>query len=215
MVCFCFLTATDSSLYAADLDTSSPFWSGFYAGLYGGLSLTDSRLDIAGGAINQNYTGLGGNSPVGGIRAGYDFHSGRLVAGMEIGVALDNAKAELSMPGLFTAAARRDWTLSGSLRAGVLPAPNTLFYALGGISASRIKLKTLWTLPAPGHMSGSDVITGFHVGSGVEHRITGHLSINLQYRFINYREKTYRTTVSTIRIDPDMHEITLGLSWRF
>ena len=190
-------------------------WTGPYVGLFTGLAIIDSELSVTNGVNALNVDSLTGRSILGGFRAGYDFQFESLVLGLEGSVSFDDARVKIAAPNVFSAKAGRDWTVNGSLRLGMALSADTLAYALGGISASRIKLKTAWGGAAPGAFSGSDVYTGFHVGGGLEHRFMENLSVRLEYRYTGYGKKTYRIRNTAMRIDPGMHAITVGLSWRF
>ncbi|MGF7159669.1 outer membrane immunogenic protein [Rhodoligotrophos appendicifer] len=97
------------------------------------------------------------------------------------------------------------WSVSA--RAGWLPSESTMIYVLGGYSNADLKLK----LSAG---KGHTAIDGYHVGTGIETKLTDSLSARVEYRYVHLSgEKKFDGRTATF--EPAIHMGTFGLAWTF
>lgn len=167
-------------------------WSGFYAGVYGGLAPSEigspfSDVTLQGGAV-----------------AGYNLQIGPGVIGAELeGGYLHGRSYQTSAGGELT----QDWSAAAKLKAG-LALDRTMLYATAGYGVAR--------LDPQGNVSSKAAWQGGWIfGGGVEQSITSNLSAKLEYT--QMRLDNVPTTVAGTNYSDDLvnHSIKAGLNFRF
>lgn len=173
----------------------------FAAAVLGAASATpafaqDAAPRFNGGHVEAitGYDHLNGgeNGILYGVGAGYDFHTGNVVLGIE-GEVLESTAGECG--GGVCVDVSRDYYIGG--RIGAVVGDNVLLYGKVGYSNARIEAS------APG-ITVHDTIDGIRGGVGVEWAIANSpLSVRTEYRYTNYEGGGER------------HQGTLGLAFRF
>jgi outer membrane immunogenic protein len=191
---------------AADIAMESPDWTGLYLGVYGGGGAIVNNIEIppAGGA---NINGLGGEGVLGGVMAGYNYQMNNIVLGLQGEVGFNDLKSEANLGG-FNAEAKQNFVAALSARAGLLVTPDTLAYIIGGYSHSNYKLTTNVGF------SAHENYDGFHVGGGLETKITSNATLRAEYRYTSYSGEDWGSG-GVLNIEPSSHTGTIGLAWLF
>ena len=194
-------------------------WTGFYAGVHGGLDQTRSATNVAlGGAWSTESSTLRdffANSMAErqrddgynlGAQIGYNFQSGSFVVGVEaetsyLGGSETVSSGALRVPGsttlsyTFTNTVDPKHMSSIKAKAGVATG-STLFYAEGGWAWTKASFGT--TVASSGNYlkAGAldETMDGYIVGGGVEQRLGENLSARLSYNFADQGTATYVTS---------------------
>lgn len=97
-----------------------------------------------------------------------------------------------------------------SARAGWLANPNTMLYVIGGYSHAEMKA----SLAINGLFSGSvsQDYSGYHVGGGLETKLSQNLTARIEYRYTEYSGEDWGTG-GFLNIEPSSHTGTFGLAW--
>lgn len=202
---------------AADVEYTAPpeySWSGFYVGGYVGAGASVARTEAGFDdgevfSFDADFNGIGGEGLLGGIMAGFNWQvSDRIVLGLQGDIGWTDLDAELDIAGI-SAEAGPDFIASGSLRAGYLITPETLFYIIGGYSYSEYKLDV--------DFGGADFkadqdYDGYHVGAGMETRLTDRLTARIEYRYTEFGGEDWGTD-GFLDITPSVHTGTLGIAY--
>ena len=198
---------------AADLAPPERGWPGFYLGGYlgGGAAVTRVTSPLLPGA---SFDGLGGEGIHGGLFAGYNYQfSPSLVAGLQGEFGLTDISTDLKVPSVpLTASLRPDYTLGISGRLGWLANSDTLLYVIGGYTHAWTKGKINLAGLAFSRKQGFD---GFHVGAGMETRLTETITARVEYRFTQYGKEALKGTGGLVSVAPSSHKGMIGLAWNF
>lgn len=195
---------------AADVEYTAPpvySWSGFYIGGYVGAGASVSRAEIdAQPVLDVDFNGIGGEGWLGGGMLGFNWQvSDSFVLGIQGDIGWTDLDAELDVGG-FSAKAGPDFIASASLRAGYLVTTETLLYVIGGYSYSEYKLD----------IDGGDDFDqdydGYHVGVGMETRLTDRLTARIEYRYTEFGGEDWDTD-GLLDITPSVHTGTLGIAY--
>ncbi len=195
-------------------------WSGSYAGVFGGLGISSGRAELAdysGVLIPADvsyglFPGLIKGDDVsgaGGIAAGINFQSGSFVGGVEadIGYAWTDAQHSYSRLDDTHAIApfdintntryQTDFGVLGTLRArGGFAFGNTMVFGTAGLAAGDVGNRFELSMPEVGYASpdwsASGLRLGYAVGAGIEHRMTGSVSLKFETLYVNLADRTVR-----------------------
>jgi len=204
---------------------SAPYdWSGAFVGVFGGVAAADFDYAAFDGAGTEMLDiGVTGRGLLGGVRAGYDFQFGSIVAGLSADIALTNIAAQLdgTIPGLGTAAISSELRYLGTVQARLGYAwDRLLVYAHGGLAYGETDQRLAVT-PAGGavlavELDDSRVKLGWTAGAGAEYAITDRLSIATEYAFTDLGEDTlYADPALSVSEDLQFHTLTVGVNFRF
>lgn len=203
----------NSAAKAADVTYSEPeySWSGIYIGAFVGAGATVARTEADAdfgeiGGFDVDFKGIGGEGFLGGGLIGFNWQvSDRFVLGLQGDVSWTDIEAELEL-GDFDAKAGPDFMADASLRAGYLVTPDTLLYIIGGYSYAEYKLE----------LDGGDDFDqnydGYHVGAGMETRLTDRLTARIEYRYTKFGSEDWDTD-GFLEITPSVHTGTLGIAY--
>jgi outer membrane immunogenic protein len=209
----------------------SSSWSGFYAGAVGGFAQTDSR-------IQDNYLGTGdslgefdgdwfGHKPsgfLGGLAAGYNWQSGRLVYGLEGDIAASSlSKTSFegsSSDGLITRLGVVS-TLRGRL--GYSISDPLLIYGTAGVAGGYFSSVGGDRGSSPGWEESRSVLSlgrwklGWTAGGGAEMKLGNNWSARLEYLYADFgRNKgTINDDGENARFKDTAHIARVGLVYRF
>lgn len=198
---------------AADVTYSEPAysWSGIYVGAYVGAGATVARTEAGAdfgeiGGFDADFRGIGGEGILGGGLIGFNWQvSDRFVLGLQGDIGWTDLEAKLELGG-FEVTAGPDFIANASLRAGYLVTMDTLLYVIGGYSYSEYKLD----------LDGGDDFDqdydGYHVGAGMETRLSDRLTARIEYRYTKFGGEDWDTD-GLIEITPSVHTGTLGLAY--
>lgn len=183
-------------------------WSGFYIGGHvgAGALMTHSKSDIV-GLVEYDVEG-GGDGWLGGAMAGYNWQvSERVVLGLQGDIAF----TDMESLSITTLDAGPDFVASASLRAGYLVLPETLFYVIGGYSYGEFD----GNIEFPPDEFDNEPFDGFHIGAGMETRLTDRLTARIEYRYTEFGGEEPVDTLPGFEVDftPGMHTGTLGLAF--
>lgn len=191
-----------------------PSWTGFYVGGYlgGGAVVHDVDVDLGQGK-GANFNGIGGEGFIGGGLLGYNYQfSDRLVFGVEGSVGYHNLETTAGLGPLADVEIGPDLTASASGRVGWLATPDSLFYLIGGYTFSRYKAK-ISEVGGPGSISFRQNYHGWHVGSGLETRLTERLTARVEYRYTQFGGEDFFDTDGFAEVAPSTHTGRLALAW--
>jgi len=198
---------------AADVTYSEPVysWSGIYVGGYVGAGATVARAEADAEipqvfSFDADFKGIGGEGLLAGGLIGYNWQvSEQFVLGVQGDLGWTDLEAKLEL-GDAEAKAGPDFIANASLRAGYLVTPETLFYLIGGYSYAEYKLD----------LDGGDDFDqdydGFHVGTGMETRLTDRLTARIEYRYTKFGGEDWDTD-GFLEITPSVHTGTLGIAY--
>ena len=216
---------------AADMDLKAPppppadVWGGWYAGLNVGGSFGRVR-DAATDGVLFYSTSSKLDGVIGGGQAGYNWHSGNWLLGLEADIqgSSEHGTATTSVPAGFGG------TLAGTLapsitlsdqeklvwfgtaraRAGILATPTWLLYATGGLAYGGIHSNEIVTtvVPVPAGFVAFGATTtatanfnttraGYAAGGGVEGVVSGNWTVKLEYLFMDFGTFTNNFAQST------------------
>jgi len=226
--------------------TASAGWSGFYIGAGGGVNyLLSPGSDIwaADDIYDDNksagaWADLGKAGGFGTVEGGFDLQRNRLVFGILAnydfgkkvakfaGYGDSDYKAPTEIYGRLTMT--NSWGIAA--RAGMLNnTQDTLWYALVGYTAAKIKGESCWYLDGENTCYGDGDIGGplvadktkggATVGVGVESMLTHSLSLKIEYRYTNFGDIKASfdndEEVQYMTFHPRDHSLRAVLNWRF
>ncbi|WP_119268948.1 outer membrane protein [Taklimakanibacter deserti] len=206
------------AVQAADVEYSEPAysWSGFYVGGYVGAGAAKARTELGAdfgeiGGFDADLNGIGGDGFLGGALAGFNWQvSDRFVLGIQGDIGWTDIEADLDADPLINAKAGPDFIANASLRAGYLVTPDTLFYIIGGYSYAEFKLDG--ELFEAVDFDADQKYDGYHVGAGMETRLTDRLTARVEYRYTEFGSEDWDTD-GFLDVKPTMHTGTLGLAY--
>jgi outer membrane immunogenic protein len=200
------LLATSTAALSADVDIASTYdWSGLYLGLNVGYAWLDPD-PAAANFIQPNSDGFEG-----GARAGWNWQINNLVLGVEGDFHLsDLSETDSCFNPAFNCNAGSDWNASIRGRLG-LAFDRLMIFGTGGYAAADFDGYT----DNGTRFSDSTTLHGWTAGAGAEYAWTDNVLVSLEYRYSNFGSKTLTYDVAYPLDDPDMHQVILGLSWKF
>lgn len=194
-------------------------WTGFYAGVHGGLNQTRSATDVTlGGAWSSETAALrdfvatsmaerqrDDGYHLGG-QIGYNYQTGSLVLGVEAETSFFPGSETVSRgPLRFSGSPTLSYTFTNTIdpkhmssiktKAGVALG-STLIYAEGGWAWTKARFATTATSNA-NYLKGGELeqtMDGYIVGGGIEQRLGKNLSVRLSYNFTDQGTASYATT---------------------
>ncbi|MDB5911252.1 MAG: porin family protein [Massilia sp.] len=195
-------------------------WTGFYAGIFGGLAASQHTLTAipVGGGPAVTDIGFTGNGALGGLQVGYDYDLGQFVVGGYTDIAASNVRAEISGTGFGGAATAFKMQLNylGTVqaRAGV-KLDSLLGYVHGGLAYGSTD-QDLSALGVPAGIAGTQTRTGYVLGAGVEYAVTDNLSLQTEYSFVNLGDALIASGVAgSYHGALSFHMVKAGLNYRF
>jgi outer membrane immunogenic protein len=194
----------------------APVWSGPYVGGFLGHAWGSSDITTkvgpagpltyfnAQGVLDVSRTGTGSASDdtfVGGVAAGQNFQSGKVVFGIEVdfgsfrlrdtvggtGVPYTKFAAIYSMQ----AALETDWLLTARARVGWTPVSNFLLYATGGLAVTKVQVSNSFSDNGPaqgvgGTTSDEQTRIGWTIGGGAELALSRNWSLKAEYLHVGF-----------------------------
>ncbi len=246
------LAAFVSTSHAADLPTRKgppapvlPLftWTGFYAGVNAGYTLSDNKTNLIGygtvlntranaGALTNSY-GTSSNGFIGGVQAGYNYQMGQFVAGVEADIDYNSSTKTSSTSATFAAipytnTAKSQLNYLGTVRGrlGFTPIDRFLVFATGGLAYGGVK-ETISFTGSPstnGNFYGSKNSTraGYTIGAGIEYAVTTNWIVkaeNLYYDLgktnVTISDGQFAGTTATYKRNENGHIIRAGVNYKF
>ena len=229
--------------YAPPMLQMAPCWTGFYAGLGGGITAFNSELQAQPGpALSGNpgaagafasFDGLGATGGFFELNAGADYQvNSWLVVGAFFDFDFENTGSEInvSVPGAPIEAHAKlnidnKWSIGGRL--GYLASPGTLLFVSGGFTQanmSNLNVSAGGPFPAVATAIIVPSFSGGFVGAGAETKLTEHISIRGEYRWTDFGSGNLGLpTVNGVilndfvsaRASPTMQDGRVSLNYRF
>lgn len=224
--------AADMAVKAPPSPASAPFsWTGFYAGIAGGLAWGQSQFIDAdptdasfGLPITKKFDVSGG---IFGGTVGYNWQVNNWVAGVEGDFSwLTKQGISNGIPPFATGVSdttREHWLGTGRVRLGVVPVDRRLFYVTGGFAAAGVEAIVNTNIVRDGGLDETQTRWGWTAGGGFEAALFQNFSLKLEYLYVGLQDKKYFPPVT---ITPDFNlvrrNVTLnnnilrvGLNYRF
>ena len=195
--------AADVADPAADLVEAGPqlyTWAGPYGCAFVGYSRAD--FDNPGGGTFR------ADGFIGGIYAGYNLQSERLVYGLEADVGASDVDGTGTA---FSTGVPLDEssTAFGSLRARVgIAYDPILMFATAGLAVASNELSLSGSSDSATHL-------GWTVGAGVEAALRDNVTSRIEYRYTDFQSRDYDIGNVTISSGYDEHSIRAGLALKF
>lgn len=170
-------------------------WSGFYAGLNGGVGWTDTNWAMTSAFYANPRATTGGNAGMFGGHAGVQHQWGPIVLGVEASYSSGSITGNVVGP---VAAFPNDSfrTSVNDLFSGVgrlgFASNNMLFYGKGGFASGNVTLSGVSGVPVPNVAYGTtDRLQGWTAGAGVEWMLHRNLVLGLEYDYVDLAGKGY------------------------
>lgn len=226
--------------FAADMAVKAPppaapavsQWTGFYAGLAGGVAWGQSQF------IDADPTNLGGSLgfPItnkfdvsGGIfggTVGYNWQFNNWVAGVEGDFSWATKQGiSNSIPPFNTIgsnATREHWLGTGRARLGT-PIDGKLFYVTGGFAAAGVEAIFKGNLARDGSLAATQTRWGWTAGGGLEAALFRYWSFKLEYLYVGLQDKSYFPPVTVLpdfqlvrrKVTLNDNILRVGINYRF
>jgi len=231
--------------YQGRVGARPPFsWTGFYFGANGGYAWSNDQTvhvdefqPLFGGAPtlfrSADFGSLSPGGGFGGVQAGANLQMGAVVIGFEVdgqwGDVSDTSLATVDVGGglVYTVGTGNRVTKFGTLRPRFGVAwDRTLLYGTAGLAWGRVDHRVTFTdnvgFTAADSVSGTHV--GYVVGGGVEHAFSRHVSLKVEYQYINLGSESYTSREYTGGVPSnfgvvtetrtDFHTVRLGLNYK-
>ncbi len=169
--------------------------------------------------IDQDVNGVGG-----GLVAGFNRQIGPWVAGLETTfswIAIDG-KASMAISGFGMGGpdavhtrSSMDWIATAVGRIGYAQG-GILYFAKGGVAVMEFDFSGYSTLAGSylGGAAASGHRVGWAIGVGIELALNPRWTARLDYDYADFGSKTYDFSGTPVRLEPNLHMLRGGLSYR-
>ena len=180
-------------------------WTGLYVGLHAGYAWGESRLTDANGVTTG---GFDIDGFVGGGTLGYNFQSGQIVWGIETDISFADVSGRsfVNCAGGCSSGMDWLWTLRG--RVG-LDFGGWMPYITGGLAVA----DGFGTIG--GLASGSDTLTGYTLGGGLEIKLDRGWSVKAEYLFVDLGDVGVPSPVPARADLDELHLVRAGINYKF
>ncbi|HTV26604.1 MAG TPA: outer membrane beta-barrel protein [Xanthobacteraceae bacterium] len=178
----------------------APTWTGWYIGanIGGSFGTASDSATFAGVPVGGGSPNLDG--VVGGGQIGYNWQANGWLFGLEADIqgtsedGSSSASETLAVPGILPGAVTGTLSYSEKLpwfgtvrgRLGILPSPNWLLYATGGLAYGEVDTNTTLTVGAASVGNNFDTTrAGWTVGGGVEGWLSPNWTAKLEYLYVD------------------------------
>jgi outer membrane immunogenic protein len=190
--------------YKDEPDVGPPryLWTGLYLGIQGGYGAADGYLFDGGGVYGRPEA----DGFLGGGTLGYNFQSGQVVWGLETDFSFSNVEGSASCGILTPCRASMDWLWTLRGRVG-LDMNGWMPYVTGGFAMADVSASDFGG-------SGSDTVTGWTVGGGLEVKLDRAWSIKAEYLYVDVGESFSIDAPSRATFE-DLHIVRAGINYKF
>lgn len=193
-------------------------WTGFYAGVFGGVAGADFNLVPVGVPGAGFFTT--GRGAIGGIQVGADYQFDSFVVGAVADIAISGVEgvSETTVGGIVVSGYRSHLDYLGTLRAraGFTPTDNLLIYAHGGFAYGRsTPTFTVGGVDAPGFVATNRA--GWTIGAGLEYAVTENISVQTEYAYTDLGNPTVTDATAPGQATESLklHTVKAGVNFRF
>jgi outer membrane immunogenic protein len=150
-----------------------------------------------------------------GAELGYDYVAGSsFLLGAYGGVELATGKSCRPVFGGDSGCIKAGRAFTLGARAGVPIGHRVLIYAKGGYSNSQLKASYRDGNPADA-FDGSSNRSGWHLGAGIEARLTGSAYAKVEYVYTKSNGYHYEVMGNQLSADTERHQLMFGFGFRF
>ncbi len=195
------------------------YWDGPYIGANAGVAILDGDARVLLGAVPTNFD-LDDTGFTAGGQAGWNWQHDQWVFGIEG----DFNYVDVEDAGIANVVNQQfgsynlesDWYATLRGRAG-FAMDASLFYVTGGVAFMDADLRATQIIAAAASPTASDseVLVGFAVGGGIEHKFSESWSAKAEYLYMNFESKSLSAGIATARVEPELHVIRAGINWHF
>jgi opacity protein-like surface antigen len=207
--------AIGSPAVAADMSVKAPVapmpalydWTGAYIGghlgyLWGGLRVEKN------GVVTDDHTLV--NGAIGGVVAGFNWQSGRMVLGFDGDFGFSDARGSGQAPVETQNFNRINNTYHVRGRIGAAMDNNLLIFFAGGLGAADFRFPPAETIPYKG-----GYFDGPSIGGGFEYSILPQLSGRVEVIYDDFGSKTYVTSYDLYRVHLTGRTVRGALTFKF
>ncbi len=192
-------------------------WTGPYLGVAGGASSAVTRTTATFGGANASIDG-GGQNLLGSVYGGFDYQvADQAVIGIMVDASWSNPQSTMTLSGggataSVTVSPSMSWSVLG--RAGFLPTPSTLIYAVAGYTAETVGTTAIASGGGGTALfQSNDTLSGWTIGPGIETALSGGWSTKIEYRYSQYETHTMLGGGATIQ--PSTQSVRAGFAYKF
>jgi outer membrane immunogenic protein len=194
-------------------------WTGFYLGgnlgySWGSTSTYNLPGSGTGGGFDGDATGFDFNPSgwLGGVAAGYNWHTDAFVFGLESDLGYLGAEDGDSNGAAF-ANAEYGWYGTLTARAGYAQ-DRFLFYAKGGLALADIE-NTAGEIGDPSDFTEShEIYAGWALGGGAEFAFNPNMSMKIEYLYMDFGDDTSTNADGDFfEHENDIHTVKVGVSY--
>ncbi len=219
-------TASAADVVASEpvpTSVGAPFvWTGGYIGLQLGYSKGSGEgAYLSPGGVRAETASPDARGALLGGQVGYNHQWGSMVVGVEGELAYSWANGTsdvvaFPVPGAAIATNDNEFTYLGSITGRLGYAMDrTLFYAKGGVGFTKLSMSDSEVAL---NASGSESLTGWTVGAGIEQALNDKWSIRGEYQFYRFDANLALNEPALFRTyddNFDIHAFKLGVNYRF
>jgi outer membrane immunogenic protein len=190
--------------YKDEPDYGAPryLWTGVYAGLQAGYAWGDAfQFDGGGTFFSKEADGF-----IGGGTLGYNFQRGQVVWGIETDFSGSNLEARGGCTGGPTCETTMDWLWTLRGRVG-LDMNGWMPYVTGGLAMAEVSADS-------GQQSGSDTLTGWTIGGGLEVKLDRNWSLKGEYLYVDVGDSFNLGGGERATLE-DLHIVRGGINYKF
>lgn len=213
------LALSATGAYAQDNGQPLSEWTGPYIGVNLGVAILDGDADVTG--VVTSTLDLSSTGVTFGGTLGYNWQLDQFVIGVEGDINYVDVNDSLSfLNGKGTATVRGDYDWFATIRGRAGLAMNsTLFYLTGGVAFIDSDLRlTAPTIGGPVTVNDSEVLAGYALGFGLEHKFSQDWSLKAEYLYMNFESHSATVTATpgaSARLEPELHVVRAGLNYHF
>jgi len=212
-----FAAAADAIVEEVVVMDSAYNWSGVYVGAQLGYGFSGDADYVYDNGSDSDFDYANDLDGIfGGVYAGYNYQfSNGIVLGAEADVAWgDVSGSAIAGDDDYSNETSFDWTGSARVRLGYAM-DRFLPYVTGGVAFGQLDFEEF---NEGDFYSGEDAsVVGWTVGAGAEYAVTDNWVLRGEYRYTQFDDKDFTTQPEDedYSVDADIHDIRIGLAYKF
>ena len=185
-------------------------WTGFYVGGFAGGVFAKSSINVPAYTLsNHSYNS---SSFAGGLKVGFNYQFGNLVAGLEDSITFHSNRGL----GLSGGTGGEQFRVNQNISADIvgklgMAFGRTLIYAKGGVAAARLSHITF--VPGVAAVYTSRRV-GWTLGAGVDYAVTDNFILGADYSYADYGRKTY-VFLGPVSVHQTAHNLRVSAAYKF